>query len=311
MSDQVYKYILATISYYDILDYPLTSFEIWKYLIPWVGERETENKKEKVSLREIIKELETEKSKKYLEEYRGFYFLRGRKHLVEDRLERNKISEEKYKIAKKVAWVTRFVPYVRMIAVTGRVAMKNAEKKSDIDFLVILEKGKIFTGRTLVTLLIQLLGKRRYGAKIKNRICLNYFISADQLEISQKDLFSSSEYSFITPLFGKEIFQNFQKSNSWIKKYKLQWEEDTIVNLKLIEDTKFSRLIRLLGEKIFTFAFIEVKLKSWQTKRIAKDPRTHLPGSLVLASDTELVFLPRPQGPEIFQKFKEKLDQIV
>jgi hypothetical protein len=308
--NQLYKSILATVVYYDILDYPLTSFEIRKYLISYnIEKKEGDGKKN--SLTEVINALESDELQKHIEQYQGFYFLRGRRKLVDERIEKNKLSEEKFKIAKRIARLTRFVPYVRMIAVTGRVAMKNAERKSDIDFLVVLEKGRIFTGRTLVTLLIHLLGRRRHKMKIKNRICLNYFISTDQLEIGQKDLFSSSEYSFIVPLFGRETFSDFQRSNGWIKKYKPQWQEDAICNLKIIKDTRLPRLFRLIGEKIFSIDFVEKRLKIWQTKRIADDPRTHFPGSLVLASDTELIFLPKPQGPGIFQKFKEKLDQIV
>jgi len=159
MQSQLSKNIFQTILYYDILNYPLTSFEVWKYLI-------AENS---CGLGDVVEALEKRDIEKYIEEFQGFYFLRGRKELVERRIQNDKNSILKYKIAERVVKWLRFVPFVRMIAVTGTLGMKNCEKDSDIDFFVVLKKGRIFTGRLLVTSLVHILGKRRYGNKIKNK----------------------------------------------------------------------------------------------------------------------------------------------
>jgi len=307
-SPSLEKNILATLAYYDVMDYPMTSFEIHKYFTNFNQPAEAEE--EKAGLLEIISALESEKLKKFIEEFRGFYFLKGRKNLVEQRLERGKIAENKFKILLRAVRWLRFVPYLRMIAVTGRLAMKNTKQGSDLDILVVLKNGKIFTGRTLLTLAVHLLGCRRYGEKIANRICLNYFITEKSLEINLKDGFSASEYSFIFPLFGFDVFQEFQKENSWIKSYKPNYQVDDIPNLKLLPDTRSAKILRGLGEKIFGFDFIEQQLKRWQTRRIANDPRTKKAGSMIIANDEMLVFLPEPQSPEIFQKFKEKLEGL-
>jgi hypothetical protein len=304
------KNIISTVVYYDILDYPLTSFEIWKYLIE--NNKAAEDRNEKYDLEDVIEELEkSQKLKFHLDEYRGFYFSKGRKELVEQRTERNKISERKFKIVENATRLLRFVPFVRMVAVTGRMAMKNANKNSDLDFLIVLKQGKIFTGRILVTLLIHLLGIRRYGSKIKDRICLNYFIADEFLDISFKDLFASSEYSFIIPVFGWETFRKFQKKNLWIKDYRKNFQPDKMKNWKLLEDSKFSKNIRKTGEYLFRFGFIEEVLKKFQMNRIMNDPRTHKAGSYVTANDKELIFLPDPQGPEVFFKFEEKIKKVV
>ncbi len=308
--------ILSTVVYYDILDYPLTVFEIWKYLmkmpnfpaLPAGRQCQMSNEEESCSLADIIKELDSGEIKEKIESYRGYYFLRGKKGLVEQRIERNKISEEKYKIARRAVWFLRFSPFIRMILISGRLAMKNADKKSDIDFLVCLESGHIFTGRSFVTLIAHLLGKRRYGNKIANRICLNYFITASSLEIETQDLFASSEYFFASPIFGWEYFQKFRRANGWIKKYHENYSSAEAADLKMVNDDFFSRLIRGIGEWIFGFDFLEQKLKSWQTKRIMNDPRTKKAGSLIVADDNSLVFLPDPQGPGVFEKFRERME---
>jgi hypothetical protein len=40
------------------------------------------------------------------------------------------------------------------------------------------------------------------------------------------------------------------------------------------------------------------------------NPKTHQEGSMVYANDDALVFLPSPHGPQVFEKFKEKIEQL-
>jgi predicted nucleotidyltransferase len=297
--------ILSTIAYYDVLDYPMTSFEIWKYL---VGKNED---KQNFSLAEVVDSLESNDDlKKNVEQFRGFFFLSGRKELALGRLKRNKIFERKFRLIEKIVKVLRFVPYVRMIAVTGRVAMKNAEAKSDLDFLIALQKGKIFTGRILVTMLTHFLGKRRYGRKITDRACLNFFLTDGSLEIDLKDIYSSSEYSFMFPVFGGETFSKFQKENFWIRKFRPNFFPDEAKSAKMLGDTFFSSRVRKIGERLFSFDFFEKFFKKWQMKRIVNDPRTYKKGSGVMASDQALIFLPDPHGPEIFEKYQRKMESL-
>ncbi len=308
---ELQKNILATVTYYDCLDYPLTSFEIWKYLFKISNPKsQISNAKEKYSLLDVMKELEDGKLKKFISESRGFYFLKNRDNLVEQRIERNKISERKYRTLLFVAKWLRFVPYVRMVAVTGRMAMKNAEHKSDLDLLIVLKHGRIFTGRLLVTGLVHLLGKRRYRNKIADRICLNYFITTQSLEISHKDIFSSSEYFFMLPIFGFQLFHKFQLKNGWIKNYKENFELEDIPNLKMVKDTYFSKFVRKIGEKILDFYIAERQMKNWQVRRIMNDPRTSQMGSMIMADDEMLVFWPDPQSPKVFDKFQGRLEEL-
>jgi len=212
--ENIRKNILSTIIYYNVLNFPLTSFEVWKYLTIGNEKKETGNDKQSCSLSDVVEILEDKELEKHIEEFRGFYFLKGRKDLVEQRLQNDKNSIVKYKIAKKVAKWLGEVPFVRMIAVTGTVAMRNSEKGSDIDFLVVLKKGRIWTGRLLVTLAVQLLGRRRHGKKVKNRICLNYFITTESLRIKRQDLFAANEYSFIYTIFDSEAVISSEEEGS-------------------------------------------------------------------------------------------------
>lgn len=301
MQSRIAKNILRTIIYYDILNYPLTSFEIWKYLTVAEGNA---TEKDKCAVGDVFDTLGNKEIKKHVDDFQGFYFLRGRRDLVERRIQNGKNSIAKFKIAERAAWWLRFVPFVRMVAVTGTVAMKNPERDSDIDFLVGLEKGRIFTGRLLVTLVVHLLGRRRYGQKIKNRICLNYFIATGSLGIKKKDLFAANEYSFAYPILGFDVYKRFGEVNiEWIKKFKSNFQYGDSKSIRGETSNKFQRVFESLIN-LFWGDRIESWLKEKQVEKIKRNPLTYKKGGYVEYSDENLVFLPEPQGPKILEKFR-------
>ncbi len=307
-SSELTKNIFTTVAYYDGMNYPLSAFEVWKCLI----QVQSEFKKE-FSLNDVIDKLDEYEVKKFVEEQKGFYFLRGRKELAEKRIACDKISTAKIKRLKKIVRFLKFAPFVRMIVTTGRLAMKNAEKESDWDVLVVLKKGKIWTGRTLVTLFLHLIGKRRYKEKIKDRICLNHFITDESLNVSIGDdypEFSAHEFSFMTPLFDVGIFRKFQLKNSWVKNYKPNFYLNEAGTLNLLKDSGASKMIRGIGERLLNWNFLENWLRSWQKKKIARNPKTVLPGSFIRALDERLVFLPDPQGPKLLDHLKRKMENM-
>jgi hypothetical protein len=299
------KSILNTIIYYDLLDYPLTSFEVWKYLLSENG----------CTLGEVFEALDSRESKAHIDEFRGFYFLKGRKVLVERRIQNDKNSIAKYKIAEKVAGWLRFVPFVRMVAVTGTLAMKNSQKNSDIDFFVVLEKGRIFTGRLLVTAMVHILGRRRYGKNIKNRVCLNYFATTGRLEIQRQDLFAANEYTFMYPLFGSDVFQEFCKKNlEWVNKFKPNWEIPKLKPAKYFVEVKpLQRAMQRFLESLINTMRGD-RIESWQkrkqTARIERNPLTKKEGAYVAATDENLIFLPEPQGVRIEEEWQRRLEGL-
>ncbi|HOW60897.1 MAG TPA: hypothetical protein P5548_04335 [Candidatus Moranbacteria bacterium] len=309
MSGKLEKNILATIAYYDCLDYPLTPFEIWKNLIRTDNYNVSENSDE-TTLAEVIKQLESENLRKYVESKNGFYFLKGRNYLVKKRIENNKISVGKIKKLLRIAKWMRLIPFIKMIGMTGALSMKNANAKSDLDVFVVFKKGKIWTGRTLATIFLQAIGKRRHGKKIADRVCLNFFVTDESLEITTKDLFSASEYMFLFPLYGWETYQRFQIKNKWIKSMKPSYSLCEVPPLKTLGDPSFLKAIRTAGEFILSPAWIERWLAKIEKKRIMQNPKTHQPGSMVYADDNALIFLPEPHGPKVFEQFKQKISQL-
>lgn len=305
MSYQLGKNVLATVTYYDVLDFPMTSFEVWKHLV--AHDREKSETSQAISFSEVRNFLLSSQLAGKVSEKNGFYFLVGREELVASRIERERISVAKLKGMKRLAFLLAYVPYIRMIGATGSLAMKNGGKGSDWDMFVVLRSGKIWIGRTLLTLFLQLIGKRRHGRKINDRACLNYFVTDDNLEIGTKDLFSAHEYRFLIPLISFGTFQSFERKNRWIETYQPNFSPTLLPSLWTVKESETALHVQKTLERFFDFFALEKWLSLWQKKKIMRNPKTFLEGSLIEANDRALIFLPEPSGPRIFQKFKERL----
>jgi hypothetical protein len=131
------------------------------------------------------------------------------------------------------------------------------------------------------------------------------------LEVITKDLFSASEYMFLFPLYGFPLYNRFQIKNQWIKNMKPSYALGEIEPFLVISDFAVFKYFRKIGEFLFSPVWIENSLKRLEAKRIRLNPKTHQEGSLVYANDDALIFLPSPHGPQVFEKFKEKIQQLV
>jgi hypothetical protein len=157
-----------------------------------------------------------------IDSFNGFYFLQGKKSLFEKRILRQKIVIKKLKIAKKAAEILSFIPFIKMIALCNDVAYFNAPKESDIDFFIVAKSGKIWTVRILSVMALFFFGIWRHKKKIKDRICLSFFVCDDNLDIETFSYENDILLKYWTPnhfpLFSREkTYQKFLESNQWIK----------------------------------------------------------------------------------------------
>lgn len=301
MVTNLHKNIVATVTYYDVLDYPLTPYEVWRFLISYDGSLATD----RALLRDVVLALNTPELRSRFAFLHGFVFLPGRGRLVEERIAREKLSARKLTRMKYLAGWMRHLPFVRMIGATGSLALKHGTKSSDWDMLVVFEQGKIWLGRFVMTVALQLVGKRRHGDKVRDRACLNYFITTSRLEIMNKDLYGAHEYQTMRLLWGKPVYEKFQLANRWIGGFKPNYLPATLRDrFTLGEGSSYMRslvewtTLRLPGQQL---------LQRWQNQKILSNPNTALAGSCIEASDEALIFLPKPRGPRVFSEFKKRL----
>jgi predicted nucleotidyltransferase len=193
-----------SVCYHDIFDYPLTQKELSK----WKAGR-------KVSR---IKNLELKIGCKS-----DFYFLKGREEIVKRRLQREKYSKGKLKIALKAARLLSLVPSVKMVAITGSLAMSNADANSDIDLLIITKNNSLWTTRVMAFLFLKLnkFALRTPGVKNeKDKLCLNIWLDESDPVWSNKNLYTAHEICQIIPLANKnKTYERFIAKNSWVQDF--------------------------------------------------------------------------------------------
>jgi hypothetical protein len=296
------KAVLATIVYYDVLEYPLTGFEVWKHLIlprealtagPTLGETS-------LALDALIQSGTVSL-------FRGFAVLPGRESLVPSRIHDEKRAVGKIKRAARLIRSLAWVPFVRMIGLTGSLSMKQGDEHSDWDLFIVLRKGAIWRGRTALSLVLQLIGKRRHGRAIENRACLNHFVTDGSLEISLQDFFSAHEYRFMYPIVGEDTFRHFELANRWMADIKPAFFPTELPVFWMGRPSRFQRWIQERLEALSSWHSLEAWLSEWQKPRIINNPKSRMPGAFIVATDEALIFLPHPKGPIVFERFKEKL----
>lgn len=299
--------ILSTLRFFELQDWPLTLFELHRFLVAdiktlrarvnteyeIIGE---DTKNESVDIAEVLHCLGTE-CQKEVESLNGFYCLKGKTELVRKRLENYSFGITREKSIRKYTWFIKYIPFIRGVALGGSQAMGRQASGSDIDLLIITDKDFLGLARSLITGFFQILGVRRHGKYVANRFCLNHYLVGPKVITELKNLYSAMEYGRLRPLVYGEIISLFQNNNAfWIKQCFPNWEP------ALALKTSQSRIQKAL-EKIFTNRFgltLEKFVKSWQVARIKKE-------KFILVENDELSFHPESkQGPLLSAFFENQ-----
>jgi len=313
MMTNLEKAILATIVYADVLNRPLTGWEVFRY------QGLSLEAPPRTVLDLILKTLEnSQELGKFITQKNGFYFLKGRGKIVRERIARQKLADRKWKKTRKIIWWLQGIPYIRMVLVSGSLAMNNPGQESDIDLLIVTQAGRIWTCRALTTLFIHCIGQRRHQHLTKDRICLNHYITDQSLDIKHKSLYNAVSYAHLVPLLELDglFYQNFQQANQWIQGRVLAAippRHALGLNLRKIRYSFFLNMTRKFKEKILNSwlgDWAEQALKNIQVRHIKKDPLTYKKGGRVIFNDRELEF--HPDSPEkwILEKYNQKMQAL-
>lgn len=194
--------ILATLHYAHLFDYPLTLLELHRYLI---GVHATVDEVHHcLSMSRYLSQKLVSRN--------GFYVLRDSEGLIEIREERWRNAQILWRYACAYAEKMAQLPYVRMIALSGALAMGN-ETQSDIDFFIVTEPGRLWIARAWILLLV------RHGRLKGIELCPNYLISLEAMRLPARNLYSAHELAQLVPLFGLDIYWRLRWLNRWTETF--------------------------------------------------------------------------------------------
>ena len=191
--------IARTVAYADLFDYPLDRTEIHRYLIG-----------ESASSAEIDRALDHDAALgAFIDRTGDKFHLRGRAATIDTRREREAASAQMWPTARAYGALVARLPLVRFAGVTGALAMSNAERGADIDLFVLTHPGRLWLCRLLVLAVV------RVAALRGHRLCPNFLLSTDALELRGRNLFTAHEIAQMVPLRATEWYAKFMDANRW------------------------------------------------------------------------------------------------
>ncbi|NTU99333.1 hypothetical protein HGA64_05030 [Candidatus Falkowbacteria bacterium] len=295
--------IIKTISFFDVLDWPLTADEVRKNL--W---------RKRSSLIEVEQALVRLNGK--IESLEGFYFLPGRQVLVAERKKAYIRSWHKIKAAMRITKLLRYVPGVRLVAICNSVAIGNLKPQSDIDLFVITARRRIWLTRLLVTAVVQASGLRRHGKLVRNRVCLSFYVSEEDMGLKKVTLESDPYFCYwLASLF---VIYDFADSASKLRESN-GWLYDNLPNASEVRParrlTVNNYIANRLGDKLISSALFDV-FESWsrffQLKKMHKNKPNHqAQGTAVVISDTMLKFHEEDRREYFASEWQGRINMVI
>ena len=266
------KNIIATVSYFDAFDYPLTNVEVWKWLIDLGQQGQI------FSLQQIAEELGSPTLAKIIGNENGFYFLIGRQIIINTRLQRYYLAKKKFNVALRATRILRYSPFIKAVFICNNAGYYNSPDSSDIDFFIITTSKRLWLARLITVLVVNSLKLRRHGQKIANRLCLSFFTSEaklnfDDLKIKPKDIYLTYWLATLAPIYNQLPDDILERNNPWFKKDLPNFYPALLSEPHLIADgysgQKVKKFIELLTNNYFG-NLLESLAKRFQIRRIKR-----------------------------------------
>lgn len=241
--------VLRTVLYSDLFDYALTPAEIARYLICCTATTDQVQAAldNSIWLNERVVQIE------------GYVVAQGREALVQRRLDRSHTSDRLWVRARRLTHVLSLLPFVRMIGVTGALAMNNASATDDIDVMIVTPPDRVWLTRALAVGLVYV------GKLFGDTLCPNYVISERVLALENHSLFVAHEFSQMVPVYGFDVYARLVCANEWIA----TWLPNAARDLPPETEQRLSRVERGIkrGLEWLLSGRLGAALERWEMQR--------------------------------------------
>jgi hypothetical protein len=215
-------------------------------------------------------------------------------------LEPDELSYKRLKSKiKSYRWLLSSFPGCLEVAICNNFSFKNVGAESDIDLFFVLDSRRFFTARLIITILTHLSGVRRHSSKISGRFCLSFFVSDQNLDLTNLRL-SEKDYYFyfwlkhiVFTRNNTDLQNKILIENKWFKEPYFTQNTD----FEFVKNTFAKVLEKIIFMPIFDR--IEFLLMGWQLTRARRKNRKFGNPTGVVISDGVLKFHQKDKRADI------------
>ena len=291
--------ILCALLYGDVFSFPMTVKEIHYFLIGMAAKED-----------DVRNALESPSD--WLEQY----VVAGKVadftcYAVAERAEDVFGQRGKREAASAILWdkgrqygvILGHLPFVRMVAMTGALAVRNAGSvQDDLDYLVVAQDGRVWLARLFAVMLVRLC--RLWGVVI----CPNFVLAESALLQKRRDLFIAHEVTQMVPFVGHEVYQQMRLENEWVSPF-LPNAKGAMYDEPDGQPRRLGKWMQRLGE-LMLGGFVGNWLERWEMRRkIRKFERHGSTGGEVKLDEQQVKGHFIDYGNLTLQRFQERLEQ--
>ncbi len=249
MNLNIEKELLNRLLYSEVFSHPLSRLELKRSII-------------NCSEEEIDQSLSRLLDNKLISQKDDVFYVFDENDKVEERANginnASQLLSKAHRVGRKIY---RF-PYVKGVGISGSLSKGVLHDGGDFDYFIVTEPSRLWLARTLLILYkkIFLLNSRKY-------FCVNYFVDTDNLEIEEKNAFTSTEIASMILVVGSAM-PNFVEHNKWIGEFAMENDKSLVYDstrkplvTKVITGMTRGRLGEWLDEK-----FMRMTMKRWKKK---------------------------------------------
>lgn len=237
--------IVKTVAWFSLFEYPLTVFEIWK----WLGV--------KSSLAEVELILQNSSWLRSRLEFKdGFYTLGGRSvdTIIATHQERFLDAVRKFKKLNLAVKYFSLFPFVRAVFACNTLAWHNTTPSSDIDLFIVVSPGTIWLSRFLLVVPFALFRKRPnlhpaipspHHSTTYDPFCFSFFVttenlSSEKLLLPEGDPYMAYWLASLIPVFDRDnVCKYLKKENCWLFEVLPNIQKDKITTIVAIQSRPF------------------------------------------------------------------------
>jgi hypothetical protein len=197
---------------------------------------------------------------------------------------RHKNSLKKIAFAQKKLSILKLIPWIKFAAISGSVAFSSAKNKDDIDIFIVTSAKRVWISRLVVAIILSALGlRRRFNTSDnKNKFCMNYWISEDNLNIkpniekaNDSEFLDSNLYLnalelvMLKPIYNPYFKKKLLDKNKWIRDFfpdYLAKNESKAADSNECTKSIFSKLVDLFDLFLMKLQIFYMKLRHHSTQ---------------------------------------------